>query len=596
MKTGHETSAPGIPAAGLPSRRQAAIMEIPAHLQAWIVEQRPEFYTAIDHAAWRYILRVSGAHFKHAAHEAYLEGLRVTGISAERIPLIQEMDEKMKRIGWRAVAVSGFIPPQAFMEFQSLGILPIACDMRKLEHVLYTPAPDVVHEAAGHAPIISDPDYSDYLRAYGEISRRAIFSQHDMAVYRAIRTLSVVKEDPAASAHQVDEAQRALDETLAAVDWISEAAELSRMYWWTVEYGLVGSLESPRIYGAGLLSSAGESWTCLGPAVEKRPLGVDCVRQAFDITKPQPQLFVTPDFLRLRAVLDEYAAGMAFRTGGRSGLEKALRAVAPVTVGLDSGLQISGVLQECLSDAEGRPAYLRFGGPVLLAEEGSPLRGHGRDSHAHGYGTPLGPLEGIPQGAARLDGPELRRLGFAGGGRGRLRFTSGVWLEGRLLDVREGPAGNRLLRFADCRVSWGDRLLFDPAWGEFDLACGLDVLSVSGGWVDGQIDPQDLPTEPALMKCNLDEGNRALNALYAEVRRIREQAAWSASELARLEEIAVELDRSHPEDWLLRLELLELAERLPAERGEALRTTLDVLAGHGEDMRQLVTRGTALCA
>jgi len=149
-------------------------MEIPAHLHAWIVEQRPELYTAIDHAAWRYIMRVNGAFFADHAHAAYLDGLRATGISKERIPLIAEMDEKMRRIGWRAVAVSGFIPPQVFMEFQSLGILPIACDMRKLEHILYTPAPDVVHEAAGHAPIIADPDYSDYLRDYGEVSRRAI--------------------------------------------------------------------------------------------------------------------------------------------------------------------------------------------------------------------------------------------------------------------------------------------------------------------------------------------------------------------------------------------------------------------------------------
>ncbi|MFA7329972.1 MAG: aromatic amino acid hydroxylase [Candidatus Delongbacteria bacterium] len=570
-------------------------MEIPAHLKAWTVEQRPEYYTAIDHAAWRYILRISGRFFAKAAHPAYLDGLQATGISSERIPLIQEMDEKMKRIGWRAVAVSGFIPPQAFMEFQSLGILPIACDMRKLEHVLYTPAPDVVHEAAGHAPIIADPDYSDYLRAYGAISRRAIYSHHDMDLYRAIRRLSVVKEDPAATAAEVEAAQRALDETLAALDWVSEATELSRMYWWTVEYGLVGALENPRIYGAGLLSSAGESWHCLGPQVEKRPLGVDCVHQTYDITKPQPQLYVTPDFLTLRAVLEEYAAGMACRTGGVPALDKALRARTPVTVTLDSGLQVSGVLAERLLDAAGRPAYLRFSGPVLLAEDEQVLRGHGRDTHAHGFGTALGPLAGREGGTARLDGGALRELGFGGGGRGRLAFESGVVLEGRLAEVREGKAGNQLLRFTDCQVSWGDRLLFDPAWGDYDLACGQEVPAVSGGWVDGMIDPEDLPRERPCMKCNLDEGNRALNELYAELRRLRERGEPGPAEQLRLEEIAAELDAAHPEDWLLRLELLELGAGLRPERITALRGQLESLAARGGEWRELVERGLALC-
>jgi phenylalanine-4-hydroxylase len=587
----------GPPAAGAGSisRRPKPIMEIPNHLRAWTVDQRPEFYTAMDHAAWRYILRVSGAFFATAAHEAYLDGLRATGISRERIPLITEMDEAMKRIGWRAVAVSGFIPPQTFMEFQSLGILPIACDMRKLEHILYTPAPDVVHEAAGHAPIIADPDYSDYLRAYGQVSRQAIHSQHDMAVFRAIRRLSVIKEDPAATPAQVDDAQRGLDEALAAVDWVSEAAELSRMYWWTVEYGLVGSLEAPLIYGAGLLSSAGESWHCLGPGVEKRPLTVDCVRQPFDITKPQPQLFVTPDFLHLRAVLEEYAAGMAFRTGGRAGLDKALRAAAPVTARLTGGLDVSGVLQEMLCQEDGTPAFLRFGGPVLLAVAGRELRGHGRDTHAHGFSLPLGPLEGKTTGPEALDGPELRRLGFSSGGRGALRFASGVELEGRLTHVTEGPEGNRLLGLTDCRVRLGDRLLFDPAWGDFDLACGLAVESVCGGWADGAIDQEDVPVERPVMKCNLDDSNRGLNELYAGLRRLREQDAWGGAERAELEEIAAGLQREHPEDWLLRLELHELRHRLDPATALAMRDQLESLAARGGEWRDLVGRGLALC-
>src|SRR3954466_6997248 len=174
-----------------PSR--AVAEQIPEHLKPYVVGQDPSLYTAIDHASWRFILKISQKFFSKHAHPKYLSGLRETGISTERIPLISEMDASLRTFGWRAVAVSGFVPPAVFMEFLSLGILPIACDMRKLENLSYTPAPDIVHEAAGHAPIIADPEYERYLRSYGEISRKAIFSKQDLEVYEAVRNLSDVK-------------------------------------------------------------------------------------------------------------------------------------------------------------------------------------------------------------------------------------------------------------------------------------------------------------------------------------------------------------------------------------------------------------------
>src|SRR5690606_28663904 len=118
------------------------------------------------------------------------------GISTESIPKISDMDKKLQDYGWRAVPVSGFIPPAAFMEFQAHGILPIACDMRTVEHILYTPAPDIVHEAAGHAPILIDPDFSKYLNSYAEVASKSILSSEDLALYEAIRNLSDIKESP----------------------------------------------------------------------------------------------------------------------------------------------------------------------------------------------------------------------------------------------------------------------------------------------------------------------------------------------------------------------------------------------------------------
>ena len=79
------------------------------------------------------------------------------------------MNRILKDIGWAAVSVDGFIPPNAFMEFQAYNVLVIASDIRTIDHIKYTPAPDIIHEAAGHAPIIANPEYADYLRHFGEI-------------------------------------------------------------------------------------------------------------------------------------------------------------------------------------------------------------------------------------------------------------------------------------------------------------------------------------------------------------------------------------------------------------------------------------------
>ena len=123
-------------------------MRIPNHLKQYIVEQNYDNYTFINQACWRFIMRISINFFKDNADNIYIEGLKKTGITIDEIPHISSIDKKLSRFGWRAVCVRGFIPPNAFMEFQSLKILPIAADMRNHQHITYTPSPDIVHEAA----------------------------------------------------------------------------------------------------------------------------------------------------------------------------------------------------------------------------------------------------------------------------------------------------------------------------------------------------------------------------------------------------------------------------------------------------------------
>ncbi|MBX2815036.1 MAG: hypothetical protein KTR24_03530 [Saprospiraceae bacterium] len=168
--------------------------QLPPHLKQFIKPQNYHSYTPIDQAVWRYVMRQNIAHLSEIAHDSYVSGLKKTGISIDRIPNMYGMNRILKKIGWAAVAVDGFIPPNAFMEFQAFKVLVIAADIRQLEHIEYTPAPDIIHEAAGHAPIIANPGYAEYLRRLGAIGAKAILSSYDMELYEAVRLLSILKK------------------------------------------------------------------------------------------------------------------------------------------------------------------------------------------------------------------------------------------------------------------------------------------------------------------------------------------------------------------------------------------------------------------
>ena len=96
------------------------------------------------------------------------------------------------------------------MEFQAYNVLVIASDIRQLEHIEYTPAPDIIHEGAGHAPIIANPEYAEYLRRFGEIGCKAISSAKDYELYEAVRYLSIIKEASNTPHEDIDKAEKQL--------------------------------------------------------------------------------------------------------------------------------------------------------------------------------------------------------------------------------------------------------------------------------------------------------------------------------------------------------------------------------------------------
>ena len=549
----------------------AAVAALPKHLLQFAVDQRYDDYTSVDHAVWRFIMRQNVFFLKEYAHKVYFQGLLDTGISFERIPRIQEMNDILGKIEWGAVAVDGFIPPAAFMEFQAYKVLVIACDMRQIHHIEYTPAPDIVHEAAGHAPIIVDREYSNYLQRFGEVGAKAMSSRKDFELYEAIRHLSILKEQPNSDAKAIEKATKLVEERQKNLGEPSEMARLSRLHWWTVEYGLIGDLENPKIYGAGLLSSIGESVSCLEPNVKKIPYSIEAADVPFDITTKQPQLFVTRDFKHLADVLEEFASQMAFMVGGLEGINKAIDCNNTATCQYSSGLQVSGTFTEVIMQGQA-PIYLRTTGPTALAYAGKELPGHGIDYHKDGFGSPIGDWKNVPKSKSPEDLTEddLHGLGVEVGKKSLLTFISGVTVHGKIEKLTRRDGKLVLISFSDCTVKYGDRVLFEPPWGTFDMAVGARVSSVFNGAADKDAYNQVavIPKERTI-KVPSDAKRKRLENLYAQVRKIRENKTG----YERLGEIWETQQAEHPEDWLLSMEIFEILDDI--EQQPELKSKID---------------------
>lgn len=577
--------------------QQELIASLPAHLRQFVKLQDYNQYTPRDHAVWRFLLLSLASHMARHAHPVYLEGLRKTGISLDQIPSIEEMNQCLERIGWQAVVVDGFIPPAIFMEFQARKILVIALDMRSVHHMLYTPAPDIVHESAGHAPFIVDVDYAEFLQRFGEIGMKALSTASDYAVYEAIRHLSIVKESPRSTDQDVAQAEAHLQQALAtnSKEKPSEASLLSRLHWWTVEYGLVGELDNYKIFGAGLLSSLGEGVNCTDDTkVRKLPLTVDAINTPYDITREQPQLFVTKSCKHLTQVLETFAHGMAYRKGGAGSLRKAIECQTVNTAVYNSGLQVSGKFVRVLTDAMDNVIYLGTEGPTQLAWGHRELHGHSTDYHAEGFGSPVGKIKDMPRCLSEYTIDEMKAVGIAVGQRVDLDFVSGVRVTGQLDHIERRDHKNILFSFSQCRVTGpvkpdgadGD-VLFDPAWGNYDMAVGDRIVSVFGGTADKDRYRlyQHAPSE-STQRVHHSTEEALLFALYQELRDLRH--AGQATETA----LATVLDKlsDYPEEWLLRFEILEL---LPPDSAMAneLRHGLVALQALSPEHARLIQTG-----
>ena len=530
--------------------------DIPQQLHRYIVEQNYDQYTAENHSTWRYIMRQLKDFLSENAHPSYLKGLKETGITIDEIPRISDIDKKLRKLGWRAVPVSGFIPPAAFMEFQLNNILPIAEAIRTVEHISYTPAPDVVHEAAGHAPFLVHPVFNSFLKQYAKVVRKAITNKQDFEQYSAIRKLSDLKEDPHSSPEEIKKVETHLHQINSRLQSPSEASLLSRFIWWTSEYGLIGDLKSQKIYGAGLLSSIGEAKKCLSPDIKKILLDDSCVEYSYDITDYQPQLFVTPDFETLHRVLENLKKKCAFYQGGEYGLKEAKKAETVCTVELNTGLQISGILEDYIQE-ENNTVFIKFKKACQLSYKEQQLKGHGTNEHGDGYSSPLGVLKDTQATPDKMSLSELKKRYTQKNGDMKLEFAGGWILTGTLLGSVSKDNKLIVLRFNNCRVLRGDVVYYQPEWGVFDLALGEKVCSVFGGPADrfAYGDLTDFEVAHVSSSFFTNEQKSLFN-FYEEIRRTREGSDGSSDIFDSLME---KYNKHFSKYWLAGVELLELA-------------------------------------
>src|SRR5207253_1157190 len=208
-----------------------------------------------------------------------------------------------------------------------------------------------------------------------------------------------------------------------------------------------------------------------------------------------------------------------------------------------SGLQVSGVFTEVLTDEKKQPIYVRTTGKSALALHNKDLPGHGIDYHKDGFGSPIG---------------KWKQTEIADGKKAKLEFESGIVVEGKIDKVLRRDGKLLLITFSNYSAKYGDRVLFDPDWGTYDMAVGERISSVFNGAADKDAYNQValIPKERTI-KVRSDAKRKRLENLYAQVRKIRE----SKIGYERLGEIWETQQAEHAEDWLLSMEIFEILDQ-----------------------------------
>lgn len=277
--------------------------DIDAVVDQFSIDQDYGRYTEQDQDTWRIAMANLEQVLVNNTAVDYVQACQLSGMSKDQIPTLESINKALGEFGWSAIVVAGFIPPDVFMSLQANSILPITRHIRSRHQLGYTPVPDIVHEAAGHLPMLSCPEYRGFLQRLGEIGANTSMNALDMKLYTRQKQLAELLAEDGVDASLVAEAEKAVQEAASEArnSAVSSARRVARFHWWTVEYGLIGNTHD--IYGAGLLSSVAEARDFR--SVPHSRLSVDCCNQSFEIDHVQPQYFVAESWDHL---MDEVRA------------------------------------------------------------------------------------------------------------------------------------------------------------------------------------------------------------------------------------------------------------------------------------------------
>jgi phenylalanine-4-hydroxylase len=225
------------------------------------IEQDWAAYTPEDHAVWGLLYERRMAVLEHTGSRLFLEGAARIGLRRDQVPDLADVNARLgARTGWAAVPVSGFLPAREFFRCLAQRRFPTTVAVRPRSHLDYLPEPDIFHDVFGHVPLHAHPIFADFLQRFGR----------------------------AASAAVTDE----------------QVEAMARLFWFTVEFGLIREANQVKVYGSGLISSHGDAANALGPDCDRQPFTLEAVlAQPFAIDRFQEVLFMIESFAQLFAAV-----------------------------------------------------------------------------------------------------------------------------------------------------------------------------------------------------------------------------------------------------------------------------------------------------
>ncbi len=268
---------------GLTTTEAAFIEDSQAHGRLYI-EQPYELYTTENHEAWRRLYTRMTPLWDRYANQHFLRGIHSLCLDPERIPRLTDVNHFLSPLtGFRAKAVSGYVPAYLFFESLRNREFPTTVTIRASDRLDYLPEPDIFHDIAGHVPMHTDRAFADTLVRFGECA------------HTAAERVSAIR-DPEVRIHRLTSIIKAM----------------ARFFWFTIEFGLMNTRDGVRAYGSGLLSSHGELQHSLeSPLVQRYPIQLEwAVNQAFEIHHYQPLLFVVDGFDHLFWLVDRLERSM----------------------------------------------------------------------------------------------------------------------------------------------------------------------------------------------------------------------------------------------------------------------------------------------